>query len=988
MRLHRLDVAAFGPYAGRESVDFDTLGADGLFLLHGDTGAGKTTLLDAVAFALFGRVPGARGEVKRLRCDYAEPETPTEVRLEFSVQGHRLRLCRRPEYQRAKKRGDGVTTAPATASLTWVGDPPSGHAPEGLTRIDEVGRTVERLLGLSAEQFFQVVLLPQGEFARFLRAETAEREHLLERLFGTRRFAKVEEWFRETRAARGKEVENQRQEVRELLARVAQAAGIEPPGDAEPARDWLAAVRDQVTAAVTDTAQVETAARDECRSVEHELDQRRQLAARVDRVRAATRTLAELDAQAQRRRAWAEELSAARRCVPVLELADLAERAAAESATAWQAAQRAERAVRELGHDLADAPTATLRERVGQVREEAGGLRHLVDEERRQADDLAEVDAVAKRQRLATETVEKANSWLADIPAQLARARAELAAATSAAAMIGGLRASVDDLSSLAADVRALPEARRAAERARLDLAEAVDAHQRAKECLLTVRERRLDGMAAEIAGALQPGAPCPVCGSAVHPAPAVAGPDRVEDADERAATAAEQRTQSERTRADQLAVRAEHRLAELEARVAGRHHEEVDAELARARDHLREAAELAELVPAREDEVRRLDAEAEGLRVQRVTAEGELATATAERAALATAIADRAARLTLARRDHADVATRLRLLLRSADALWALVEARDAHERAQAQLQLRRDAVSSAAQRAGFATPEDALAAARPAAAVDEVERRLADVDRREASARDTLADPELAGVDASVDVDVEAARRLADQARARADAAHAAAVSARDRADQVSRLADRLTKAWDSLVPAEAAHAELTALTDVVIGRGQNRRQMSLRSYVLAARLEEVAVAATHRLRQMSQGRYSFVHTDAGGPRGTRGGLGLDVLDDYSGQVRPAKTLSGGESFLASLALALGLADVVAAETGGALLDTLFVDEGFGTLDAETLELVMDVLDTLRAGGRVVGLVSHVEELRQRIPTRLYVRKAREGSTITIAS
>jgi exonuclease SbcC len=159
-----------------------------------------------------------------------------------------------------------------------------------------------------------------------------------------------------------------------------------------------------------------------------------------------------------------------------------------------------------------------------------------------------------------------------------------------------------------------------------------------------------------------------------------------------------------------------------------------------------------------------------------------------------------------------------------------------------------------------------------------------------------------------------------------------------------------------------------------------------MSLRAYVLAARLEEVAGAATRRLLRMSGGRYSFVHSDAAGPRNTRGGLGLDVADDYSGAVRAAKTLSGGESFLASLALALGLADVVAAESGGAMLDTLFIDEGFGSLDAATLDLVMDTLDELRAGGRVVGVVSHVDELRQRIPSRLHVRKGRSGSTIEV--
>jgi exonuclease SbcC len=210
----------------------------------------------------------------------------------------------------------------------------------------------------------------------------------------------------------------------------------------------------------------------------------------------------------------------------------------------------------------------------------------------------------------------------------------------------------------------------------------------------------------------------------------------------------------------------------------------------------------------------------------------------------------------------------------------------------------------------------------------------------------------------------------------------------AAQRREHEVAGLADQLARAWADLAPVEREFAELVALTEVVNGRGQNARQMSLRSYVLAARLEEVAESATQRLRRMSQGRYSFVHTDARGTHGRRGGLGLDVLDDYSGQIRPAKTLSGGESFLASLALALGLADVVAGETGGAMLDTLFVDEGFGTLDADTLDLVMDTLDELRAGGRVVGLVSHVEELRQRIPMRLRVRKARTGSTVELTN
>ena len=161
-------------------------------------------------------------------------------------------------------------------------------------------------------------------------------------------------------------------------------------------------------------------------------------------------------------------------------------------------------------------------------------------------------------------------------------------------------------------------------------------------------------------------------------------------------------------------------------------------------------------------------------------------------------------------------------------------------------------------------------------------------------------------------------------------------------------------------------------------------NALRMSLSAYVLAARLEQVAVAATERLLRMTSGRYSLQHTaEAAGGR-ARGGLTLRVLDAWTGRLRDPATLSGGETFSASLALALGLADVVGAEAGGALLETLFVDEGFGSLDDDTLDDVMSVLDDLREGGRTVGIVSHVADLRQRVPAQLHVDRGRTGSTI----
>lgn len=988
MRLHRLDLTAFGPYPRAESVDFDALGVDGLFLLHGDTGAGKTTLLDAIAFALFGSVPGARGEAKRLRCDYASADTSTEVRLEFTVQGQRLRVVRRPQYERSKRRGAGVTTEPAKAWLTWLGEPPEGHPAEGVSRVDEVNRVVERLLGMTSTQFFQVVLLPQGEFARFLRADTEEREKLLERLFRTERFAEVERWFRDRRTERGRAVEQRRLAVHDLVTRLAQESGTEPPDSTEQAEDdWLAGLRGDLATRTTDAEHQDKLARYEREQAETELQRTVDLAGRVRRVRVATDTLAQLADRASARQAWAAELSAARRAVPVVTVAESAELARTEAADARGAEEAAMAGLAGLGESELDAGVPALRAQAGQLAEEAGRLRHLVAEAERQQADQAALAALVDTERQAERDRAELATRLAELPAAVARTRTELDAASQAEARLTGLRARVVELESVAGDAAKLPAAEREAELARVELAEAIDRHQRVRQTLLDIRERRLAGMAAELAGALIAGGPCPVCGSAEHPEPAVAS-EPVGEADERAAAGAEQRALQDRERVEQAATLAGQRVATLFGRIGQRGTEQLAEELTAAQAELRATIELAAGAGELAARVRELDAAAEQVRDQQRTVEAEGARAAAERATLCTVVEDRERRLAVARGEYSSVSARRDRLLAVAHARTVLADARATQEAAEQRWAVARQGVTAAAEQAGFADRSEAIAAARDQASITALEHRLAEAEHHQAAAESVLSEPDLVGIDPAAEVDVDGARSAVDQARKRANTAHVTLDAARRRESQVAGLADRLARAWEDLAPVEREFAELVALTDVVNGRGQNARQMSLRSYVLAARLEEVAESATQRLRRMSQGRYSFVHTDARGTHGRRGGLGLDVLDDYSGQIRPAKTLSGGESFLASLALALGLADVVAGETGGAMLDTLFVDEGFGTLDADTLDLVMDTLDELRAGGRVVGLVSHVEELRQRIPMRLRVRKARTGSTVELTT
>ncbi|WP_033293783.1 AAA family ATPase [Amycolatopsis jejuensis] len=984
MRLHLLEVEAFGPYAGREVVDFDALGADGLFLLHGDTGAGKTTLLDAIAFALFGVVPGARGDVKRLRCDLAEPERLTEVVLELTVQGQRLRIVRSPEYQRPKKRGGGSTTQQARVSLTWIGEPPAGLPPDGIIRIDEVARTVERLLGMTAPQFFQVVLLPQGEFAKFLRSDTTEREKLLERLFGTERFSDVERWFADLRAERGRAWEKRQQEVRELVARYAQQAQQEPP-ESEQA-EWVEAVLAEV-AAKAEAAETEAAqARSATKKADVALREAEEDAEKVRRVRTAHTRLAHIVEQTGERAEWTAEIAVARRAAAVVPETELMDRRTTELSDAQVLEADRIRDLADLGFDAVGLAVADLRERAGSVREEAGALAELAAEAAQQQTDE---DRRAERQTAAgavTERIAALAERLTELPTLVAAARTEATAAGEAAAKLDGAKARVDELTALSRAAGELPPAEARVVRGEAKLSEVVDAHQEARQRRLDLRERRLEGMAAELAAGLVAGDACPVCGSADHPAPANHEAPLVDAAEERAAEETEQKASALRQRVVSALEEAKARVASLHERLDGRTAEDVAAALVEAKTSVVELAGQAQRKEQLNRKVAELERDAEQLVEQRRLAEQAATTASSEIRALDERMAEREQRLLAGRGEFPDVPARRQHLLTFAGALDAAAEAQSAVSGAETRLAEQRDLVEISLHAKGFSALEEMRAAVRTDEQIAKLEQGLADAEATAAGAREMLAQPELFGIGPDDVVEVAPLAETAKAARARADTAFAAqqAISAQHR--ELVKLAGRLGTALSELGPVEQEYDELRALSEVVNGRGQNARKMSLRSYVLAARLEEVALAATARLRTMSQGRYSFVHSDAAGARGTRGGLGLDVLDDYSGSIRPAKTLSGGESFLASLSLALGLADVVAGETGGALLDTLFVDEGFGTLDAETLDVVMNILDELRAGGRVVGLVSHVEELRQRIPTRLRVRKSRTGSRVEL--
>ena len=507
------------------------------------------------------------------------------------------------------------------------------------------------------------------------------------------------------------------------------------------------------------------------------------------------------------------------------------------------------------------------------------------------------------------------------------------------------------------------------------------------REVLLDLRERRIAGMAAELAGGLVVGGDCPVCGSHDHPHPAVRSTAHPDADSEREAQRAVDDAQAVEL-AQQLRVRDVATALAAARTTAGMATAEVVrtrlAEARRTLDQLRgresagiavrpriaeasgRASELAAAASARQVRTAELDTTREHLRARVSELEEQVGSARGEHPALRAAVASLTARREL-----------MRLVGGDATALEAASES----------LGDATTALGRAVQEAGFDTPDEARAAVLSAGETAELERSLHDHRTALAAAREVLDEPDSLVLLTTPDPDVRAAEARAREAAEAVERSRAARQVAARAHERVRLLADELDSALASWSPVREELALASSVSAFAEGKApDNAWQMRLSAYVLAFRLSQVVAAANARLAGMSDQRYSLEHVGRRGAGETRGGLSLVVRDDWSGESRDPATLSGGETFVVSLALALGLADVVAHEAGGADLQTLFVDEGFGSLDAETLDDVLDILDSLRENGRAVGVVSHVAEMRDRIPTQLVVTKARTGSTLGV--
>lgn len=1029
MRLHRLELQAFGPYGGAEAVDFDALSSHGLHLIHGATGAGKSSILDGVCFALYGRVPGTRsGQRETLVSDHARAGTRPFVRLEFTVAGRRLRIERSPEHTAPKKRGTGTTRRPAGVLLEELRD---GRWAGLATRLDEAGGVIQSLLGMHLDQFAQVVLLPQGQFAHFLRAKPEERGEVLGRLFDITRFSDVEDFLvdhrrrlRATAAEFDRRVHADLARAEEAICAVDLDIDYDRWHECDPT-----ALPDRVARATTALERLATTVMSEAdRSATRRDGYREALSAAetVIRLQAqaseARATIDRYAARSDQRAADRRRLDRARAAelvAPHLTARDHRDRVHREAATAYRDAFVS---VRDHGVHVVDGDDPdceTLRVRVDAGTEAlvaAAPAAHrsevLTAQIARQTEQVANLSA----------DVDTLTGQLDDARRQLTEHAEARRTAEAAAAELPSAVGRLEAIDTVTQALRALTEHRSAQERARRRTRLRATEFAELEEQVLTLRRRRLDGIAAELALDLTDGSPCAVCGSRDHPSPASPAPDGVRPDDiERAETSAREAGEALSTaKQDEAAAdaRVEGARATLTSALSAMKHDvsftgdgtDSNDGAAALREHLdalrAEAAVQVEVATEAEgararaaERVEVLEATISTLEDRRGEAREAHTVAVTTLEARRTDLADCRRRLREALADHADrcvcpATDDVTTSLDDARALHAetdqriddLARARAARETARDEFDRSERQLTDSLERHEFASAKEAAAAAMTEDEQAHLRAALDTADQEYAAAQGVLALPQIGEAVTAEPPDLDTLKDALTEATREAKRAQSRQTAVERAGQSLQTLHTRLAATLQQSAPVRAELETIEPLTDVVTGDGDNQLRMRLTSYVLAARLETVTALANEKLHVMTGGRFSLEHTDALARRGAKSGLGLRVRDAWTGVSRDTATLSGGESFMASLALALGLGEAVLQTSGGRSLQTLFVDEGFGSLDETSLEQVMEVLDGLRAGGRAVGIVSHVRELRDRIPAQVHVRKTSSGSTIDV--
>ena len=1022
MKIRWLRIVGIGPFAGEHTVDFSAFEDSGLFLLDGPTGAGKSTLIDAITFALYGDVARTKDASKdRLRSNHISDSDPSEADLVFEVATGIYRVTRTPAYTPAGKKSQRNSKS----TLTRVVEDPD--APDGWRTVEpiasgprDVGYEIPAIVGLDKDQFLQTIVLPQGKFSQFLNATSDAREQILRDIFDTQIYVDFTKALVDAAASSKRGIEERRiaavgafERVRSLDDALSEDVHTDAPGAEERAAEAEEAA--QLDAGAEDPSAVTRWADDACeRAREAHMQTLRVAEAATASAREASRALSEgralAEAQAEHARVSAKlaELAASEEAIASdRELAGQARRALAvvpldaAEASALARLEAAGDQVAALSPALSDADSidpasltpeavAALRERAQNLRDEAtrtrGSLEEALAVERSLPEARAQIESLRFRREQETARIASIEAEREALPLRIEQASEALRL----------MRADADTLPEAASALRAINERLDASMQADLlrsallgasdELREATVAAKLANAAAADGHDLWIAQSASALARELEEDTPCPVCGSTEHPTPAPAVDGEI--------------TREQVAELDQARDRAESALRDAQARhqdlvrriaqlneVAGAPTPTLETERDRAAELVAKlealSPQIAEIEAALAQERTRLDGLNDSLASAREAA-ASLASSLQEReSALAAAVA----RVEVERADFVSLDERAAHLDERAHRAAALAGACTDWDNARAAHAQARHSLADALTEQGLQA-DSWRSLLLPLPQVETLEARVAEHEKALFAAREALASQRLTRAASTPAPNLESLTEAARKAEEEAAASARASGILEQHCAQLDAARTSLKRALEALAHAREQAGPIRRLADIAAASGpENLASTPLSAWVLIARLEEVLAAANPRLAAISSGRYELVSVPDDGTASRKSGLGLAIIDHDTDALRSPRTLSGGETFYTSLALALGLADVVSAEAGGVELRTMFIDEGFGSLDSHTLSLVMAQLQALRCAGRTVGVISHVEEMATQIADQIQVRPLPEGgSTLSV--
>lgn len=1022
MKIRWLRIVGIGPFAGEHTVDFSAFEDSGLFLLDGPTGAGKSTLIDAITFALYGDVARTKDASKdRLRSNHITDSDPSEADLVFEVATGIYRVTRTPAYTPAGKKSQRNSKS----TLTRVVEDPD--APDGWRTVEpiasgprDVGYEIPAIVGLDKDQFLQTIVLPQGKFSQFLNATSDAREQILRDIFDTQIYVDFTKALVDASASSKRGIEERRiaavgafERVRSLDDALSEDVHTDAPGAEERAAEAEEAA--QLDAGAEDPSAVTRWADDACeRAREAHMQTLRVAEAATASAREASRALSEgralAEAQAEHARVSAKlaELAASEEAIASdRELAGQAGRALAvvpldaAEASALARLEAAGDQVAALSPALSDADSidpasltpeavAALRERAQNLRDEAtrtrGSLEEALAVERSLPEARAQIESLRFRREQETARIASIEAEREALPLRIEQASEALRL----------MRADADTLPEAASALRAINERLDASMQADLlrsallgasdELREATVAAKLANAAAADGHDLWIAQSASALARELEEDTPCPVCGSTEHPTPAPAVDGEI--------------TREQVAELDQARDRAESALRDAQARhqdlvrriaqlneVAGAPTPTLETERDRAAELVAKlealSPQIAEIEAALAQERTRLDGLNDSLASAREAAASLASTLEERESALAAAVA----RVEAERADFASLDERAAHLDERAHRAAALAGACTDWDNARAALAQAQRSLADALTEQGLQA-DSWRSLLLPLPQVASLEARVAEHEKALFAAREALASQRLTRAASVPAPNLESLTEAARQAEEEAAASARASGILEQHCAQLDAARASLKRALEALAHAREQAGPIRRLADIAAASGpENLASTPLSAWVLIARLEEVLAAANPRLAAISSGRYELVSVPDDGTASRKSGLGLAIIDHDTDALRSPRTLSGGETFYTSLALALGLADVVSAEAGGVELRTMFIDEGFGSLDSHTLSLVMAQLQALRCAGRTVGVISHVEEMATQIADQIQVRPLPEGgSTLSV--